>query len=49
MIGTRTTWLKPRDRRFWICVQSLVERVIREAVENRSISSMEKAWTRRKT
>ena len=45
VIGTLMTMVKPRETKFCICWTSLVERVISDAVEKRSISSSEKLST----
>ena len=46
MTGARINACRPSTIRSWICVTSLVERVMRLAVEKRPISSIEKACTR---
>ena len=48
MSGTRTAMRMSIPKAFWTLVTSVVIRVTREEVENRSISAKEKSWTRKK-
>ena len=45
MIGALTIIIRPMVMNIWICVMSLVERVISDAVENRLISAGPKLST----